>query len=377
MAKKENNAMATSDFNMQKLTTRDFEEHVARSLQIGGNIAVFGRRGSGKTQIAKQQIKKSGLKEIYLNLSVLERVDLGGFPRVMGSSRDETFVSYMLPFFYRHLMTGNEKCALLLDEMDKADPSLWAPLLELVQFRSINGQELPNLAATIMTGNLISEGGSRPSLPLLDRAEKYLLEPDSNQWLDWAGRTGTIHPSVTAYINDHSKDLFGAVDPEDRYADPSPRGWERASNIISQGEKFGWSNSVLNRKVAGCVGKEAGMKYAHYFEHYQVLLPLVNQIFEGKHAESVKKYDALDPGKKLIASMIVCARMANLLDTKSKKELEKPLSYVGKFMLEIPPENVLVAVRSQIQIERIVEHDLSEHKDWSKVLVDTAKYLKG
>jgi hypothetical protein len=146
---------------------------------------------------------------------------------------------------------------------------------------------------------------------------------------------------------------------------------------ISQGEKFGWSNQVLNRKVAGCVGKEAGMKYAHYFEHYQVLLPLVNQIFEGKHAESVKKYDALDPGKKLIASMIVCARMANLLDTKSKKELEKPLSHVGKFMLEIPPENVLVAVRSQIQIERIVEHDLSEHKDWSKVLVDTAKYLKG
>lgn len=377
MAKKDNNTMASSDFNMQKLSTREFEEHVAASLRIGGNIAVFGRRGSGKTQIAKQQIKKSGLLEIYLNLSVLERVDLGGFPRVMGSSKDENFVSYMLPFFYKHLMTGDRKCALLLDEVDKADPSLWAPLLELVQFKSINGQELPNLAAVIMTGNLISEGGSRPSLPLLDRAEKYLLEPDANQWLDWAGRTGAIHPSVTAYINDHQKDLFGAVDPEDRYADPSPRGWERASNIIAEGEKLGWSNAVLNKKVAGCVGKDAGLKYSHYFEHYQVLLPLVNSIFEGKGAEVSKKYDALDPGKKLIACMIVCARMSGILDTKSKKEAEKPLNYVGKFLQEVPPENVLVAVRSQIQIDRIVSHGLDDHKEWSKVLTDTAKYLKG
>lgn len=358
--------MSSSDFNLEKLKTKDLSEHIAAAIQVGGNIAIFGRRGTGKTEISKQEIKKADAHEVYINLSVLERVDLGGYPNVMSASAHKKFVDFLLPQFYETMLEGKQNVVALLDEVDKADPSLWAPLLEFTQFRSINGRELTNLKAIIMTGNLISEGGARPSLPLLDRAEKYLVEADATSWLDWAGKQGRIHPSITAYITDNPIDLFGAVDPDDRYADPSPRGWSRASELLHKGEALGWNLNLLNRKVSGCVGKSAGLKYSSYYEHYQQLLPMIDDIFNGKNI--IDKYNPLEPTKKLVACMITCARLATQLDSSEENDLPPAVKYVGKFLNSVSYENVLVAVRSQIQIDRLVRFNLDEHPDWEVVL---------
>jgi hypothetical protein len=366
MATKNAPQMSSSDFNLQKLNTKDLSEHVAGSIKIGENLAVFGRRGVGKTMIIKQEIKKADMREVYLNLSVMERTDLGGYPDVLASQRKDKYVSFLMPAFFEALIEGKKKIVLLLDEVDKSDPSLWAPLLEILQFRSINHIPLPNLHAIMMTGNLISEGGNRPSPPLLDRTEKYLVEADVASWLDWAGKSSRIHPSVSAYISDNPKDLFGAVDPEDRYADPSPRSWDRASQILFRGEKLGWSSEILNKKVSGCVGKDAGIKYSNYYDHYMELLPMVEDVFLGK--DVVAKYKPLEPSKKLVACMIVCARLASQLDSVEDDTLPTSVKYVGKFLTNVANENVLVSVRSQIQIERLLKHKLDEMVHWKDVL---------
>lgn len=359
--------MASSDFNLQKLSTKDLSSHVKGCIQIGGNIAIFGRRGTGKTEISKQEISDAKMKEVYMNLSVYERTDMGGYPNIMSADANKKYVSFLLPSFYESMIEGDVPVVALLDEVDKADPSLWAPLLEFTQFHTIGGRELKNLKAIIMTGNLISEGGSRPSLPLLDRSEKYLVEADASSWLEWAGKTGKIHPSITAYITDHPADLFGAVDPEDRYADPSPRGWARASAILFAGEELGWSSDILNKKVCGCIGKDAGIKYSNYYEHYQQLLPMIEDIYNGK--DVVERYAALEPTKKLVACMIVCARLAAQLDQSNPAEPIPSLKYIGTFLQKVSYENVLVTVRSQIQISRIVKFGLDDHPDWEQLLV--------
>ena len=359
--------MATSDFNLEKLNTKELSEHVSTTIQLGGNIAIFGRRGTGKTEISKEQIKRHDLHEVYLNLSVLERVDMGGYPDLMSPQRSENFVKFLLNYFYKPMVEGKKPVVALLDEVDKADKSLWAPLLEFTQFRTINGTALPMLHSVIMTGNLISEGGERPSMPLLDRAEKYLVEADATSWLDWAGKSGRIHPSVTAYVHDHPKDLFGAVDPEERYADPSPRGWDRASQILFKGEERGLSTYLLNKKVAGCVGKDAGIKYSNYYEHYMELLPMVEDIYNGKDVHS--KYGSLEPTKKIVACMIACARLAAQLDqVDSIENLPPSVKHMGRFLDKVSHENVLIAVRSQVQIERLVRFNLDEHPEWARVL---------
>jgi dynein-related subfamily AAA family protein len=366
MATKEPPQMASSDFNLHKLNTKDLSEHIASSIRIGENLVVIGRRGVGKTMIAKQEIKKAEMREVYLNMSVLERTDLAGYPKIMSADHNRKYVDFLLPSFLEPLIEGKKKVVLLLDEVDKADPSLWAPLLEITQFRSINHIPLPNLWAIVLTGNLIAEGGNRPSPPLMDRAEKYLVEADVSSWLDWAGKSGKIHPSISAYISDHPKDLFGGIDPEERYADPSPRSWDRASQILFKGEKLGWSSHVLNNKVSGCVGKDAGLKYSNYYDHYMELLPMVEDVYLGKDVAS--KYKPLEPSKKLVACMIVCARMASQLDAVENGQLSDSVKYVGKFLTNVAHENVLVSVRSQIQIERLVKHSLDEAPYWKDVL---------
>lgn len=365
--------VSISDFNLEKLNTKELSKHVAASIQVGSNIAIFGRRGTGKTEISKQEIKNSGMHEVYINLSVLERVDMGGYPNIMAAASNKKFVDFLLPQFYELMLDPKKNVVALLDEVDKADPSLWAPLLEFTQFKSINGRSLPGLKSIIMTGNLISEGGSRPSLPLLDRAEKYLVEADASSWLEWAGKSGHIHPSITAYIQDHPKDLFGAVDPEDRYADPSPRGWARASEILFKGEDRSWDSGLLNKKVCGCVGKDAGIKYSNYYEHYQQLLPMIEDVFLGKDASS--RYNTLEPTKKLVACMITCARLATQLDDCNESNPPASIKHVGKFLQKVTQENVLVAVRSQIQIHRLVKFGLDEHPDWEPVITKINKQV--
>ena len=377
-AKDDSTSMSVSDFNMEKLTTKQLSEHIASSITFGENIAVFGRRGSGKTEIAKQEIKKSGCHEVYINLSVLERVDLGGFPNVMAAQQQKKFVDYLLPKFYEPMFTegkGAKDVVALLDEVDKADPSLWAPLLEFTQFKTINGNKLPNLKSVIMTGNLISEGGSRPSLPLLDRAEKYLVSPDASSWLEWAGKEGNIHPAITAYIYDHPQDLFGEVNPDDRYADPSPRGWHRSSNILFKGEEKNASTDLLNAKVSGCVGKSAGLRYANYYEHYRQLLPMVEDIFKGKSV--LQEYKALERTKQLVTCMITCSRLANQLDAAKSTEQPASLKHVGKFFQNVDHEMLLITIRSQIQPQRIVTHNLDEHPDWKKFINDINDSING
>jgi hypothetical protein len=371
---KKDAGMTSSDFNLQKLNTGDLAEHISASIAIDSNIAIFGRRGSGKTEIAKQQIAKAKCREVYVNLSVLERVDMGGYPDLMSpTDKQRKFVEFLLPKFYEPMLEGTEGVVALLDEVDKADSSLWAPLLEFTQFKSINGRKLPNLRSVIMTGNLI-----RPSPPLLDRTEKYLIEADVEAWLEWSGRVGGIHPAILAYIKDNPQDLFGNVDPEDRYADPSPRGWARASQIVRGGEKLNWSVEVLNRKVSGCVGKSAGVKYSNYYEHYQVLLPLVDAIFDGKNQEPlIKEYSGLNPTKQLVACMITCNRLALQLDASKKSDPPASLVHVGKFLQHVSLENILVAVRSNIQLDRIVKWNLDDHPDWQPLLSKVNNRVRG
>lgn len=376
MAKQEQQ-MSVSDFNLAKINTQELSQHIASTIQIGGNIAIFGKRGSGKTMVSKQEIEKAGFQEVYLNLSVMERVDLGGYPNVMGMSETDKqqrkFVDFLLPAFYRLLLEGDKPVVLLLDEVDKADPSLWAPLLELTQFRSMNSLVFPNLYATIMTGNLISEGGARPSLPLLDRAEKYLLEADVESWMKWAGKTRSVHPSVSAFIQDNPKDLFGATDPEDRYADPSPRGWTRASHILFQGEGKNWGSDMLHSKVRGCVGKDAGIRYSIYFDHYQKLLPMVERIYKGENISH--EYKDLDPSQQLVVCMIACARLSNHLDQVSGNKPPPALGLMGRFFQYVSHENLIAAVRSQVTVNRIVQFDLDEDSDWKDIMTNIRKSM--
>lgn len=354
--------------NLKTISTSKLSNHIDASIAMGGNIAVFGRRGSGKTEISKQRIQNSGCIEVYMNLSVMERPDLGGYPNFGHSKGDGDFLSFLLPQFYKLMITGDTKVVALLDEVDKADPSLWAPLLEFTQFKSINGQKFKNLKSVIMTGNLISEGGAKPSPPLLDRTEKYIVEPDFKGWKTWAKGAG-VHDSVIEYLTNHPSHLFGATDPGERYADPSPRGWNQVSNILKTGESLNWDIDMVSEKVSGSVGLTHGEKFAEYYEHYHGLNPLISGVFSGASAKIlVKKYNDLPVTKRVSVAIMVCQRMASEIDD-SAKNLSDTFDNVGNFLNEIDMENAFVAINKYLTRSRLAKCDAPNNAIWRKLLM--------
>src|SRR5271155_3086407 len=62
-------------------------------IQSNQNIFLFGRRGVGKTHIAIQAAQECKLRIIYINLSVIERPDLAGYPDMRSESEVITFKS--------------------------------------------------------------------------------------------------------------------------------------------------------------------------------------------------------------------------------------------------------------------------------------------
>jgi hypothetical protein len=375
-------ASPSSNFNMQQINTKELADITAATIQFGGNVFSCARRGSGKSAIGKSCIRNSGFSSLYLNASTFERTDAGGFPKIMDVKEAE-FIKFLLPYYYETLMKGNEKVVVFFDEIDKMDHSVIAPLLEFTQFHTINGRSLPNLQAVLMAGNLPNEGGSRPPLPLLDRAEKYLVEATTTQWLDWAAKEGKIHASITAYLHDHPDDLFGDTDPGDVYADPSPRGWHNYSEIVNFGEQHKWGHNLLTLKASGCVGRKAGIKYAAYFDHYQVLLPIVEKVMRG---EDIKGFDDLEPSKRCVACMIVCSRLARILDENAEKnknkkkdarELPRETETVARFLRKVDPELALVSIRSQIGLDRTVDMDLDRSPEFDAILRELSGRMNG
>ena len=197
-----------------------------------------------------------------------------------------------------------------------------------------------------------------------------------SHWLDWASskESGGIHPSITAFINDHPDTLFGEVDSGDFYADPSPRSWHNASNLLNFGEKRNWPHKLMMMQVSGFVGKKAGIQYSSYFDHYQVLLPMVEKIMKG---ENPKGFDALEPGRKMVCSMLVCSRTARVLDAMTKKnEFPMSVDYVGKFLKNVDTEMALISIRSQIGLQRTIDSGLMDHKAFDEILAEVAKRIK-
>lgn len=375
----------TSDFNLQRINTKEYLENLRATIDFGGNLMVFGHRGIGKTQIAKAAIVASGCKELYLNLSLLERPDLLGYPKLLATNANEKFVQFLMPYFYQSLVETDQPVVALLDEVDKVDNGIYAPLLEFTQFHSINGNVFKNLKAVIMTANLIAEGGSRPIPPLLDRAEKFLLEINSDHFLEWGANSGELHPSVSAYLADNREDLCGDVDMEENFSDTSPRGWHNASKLLTFGEKHKWHPQMMQHKVSACIGKKVGIRYSAYFDHYQALLPFIEKIMKGEDSKEFKQFE---PSKKLVVCMILCQRFAKMLDHKDEKttvgekvshkeRIAKVGSHIAQFLRhKVDGEIVLISLRSQIGAERAIAHQLLDDANWGPILDDLLAKVK-
>jgi len=313
------------------------------------------------TEIVIQSAKDCNLKINYINLSVIERPDLAGYPDMNAQGDIVTFKSpYFLP-----TLSDNEKpdSIILFDEVDKAPPEVIAPLLEILQFKKINGKRI-NVVSSILTGNLIDEGANSNmiSSALLDRGAKYILSFNFDKWIDWA-KAHDVHDLILGFLRSNPEFACGKTN-DTTYANPSPRGWTLASDALLQAKKLKIVDiDSVTQIISGFVGSEAGIRFKIWYEHYRKFEPFVYSLIES--GQMNLKYADLLPTEKVVFVVTACyfAKQKTLSDTKSKKRFYA-LDNLCDFLIQnnVEHEVQVMGLYNSFDFDMIAKHKLYECK---------------
>jgi hypothetical protein len=347
------------------------------SIEAGGNVIIFGNAGVGKTECAIQAAQSKGREQVYLNLSVLEAPDLMGLPMIDSETK---LSEYATPKFLPIKGTRPQGVVLIVDEIDKAKPELQNPMLELFQFRSINGRAL-DIHSIIATGNLPEEGAF--SLPvshaLTNRCMVYKVESSFDPWQQWATDSG-INGLVVGFLSKNQEYLLMPPPEGDdtAYSHPSPRAWTQAARDLNLAAKE--SVDFQTMLVAGRVGQAAAVKFRVWLDHYRHVEPIINKLVR----EGVKpNIDGMTVDRIMVCAIAGCGEIAKLgreapSGTDRAKQDEKIMKItknVFGWMNDIPSEFAIGAVKSVLSMKIIQDWKLTRVQELMSVYVKIRKSL--
>lgn len=328
------------------------------------NMFLFGRRGVGKTHIAIQAAQDCGFKVNYINLSVIERPDLAGYPDINSTGDIITFKS---PAFLPKLIDNAKPDSIILfDEVDKAPPEVTAPLLEILQFKAINGKHI-NVAGCILTGNLINENSysNQISSALLDRGAKYILSFNFDKWIDWA-KIHNVHDLILGFLRSNPE--FACGKTEDAcYASPSPRGWTLASEALMRAKELKVVDiESITHIISGFVGNEGGLRFKIWYEHYRKFEPYVHSLIES--GDMIFDFHNLAPTEKVIFVVTACyyAKQKVFTETKKSKNRFAYLENLCKFFnqYKVDHEVQVMGLYNSFDFDMITKYKLYECKEF-------------
>lgn len=328
------------------------------------NLFLFGRRGVGKTHIAMQAAKECNFKINYINLSVIERPDLAGYPNMNAPGDSITFKS---PNFLPKLLDAAKPDSIILfDEVDKAPSEVTAPLLEILQFRAINGTPL-NVAGCILTGNLSNEGAysNLISSALLDRGSKYILSFNFEKWVDWA-KLNNVHDLILGFLRSNPEFACGKIE-DSCYASPSPRSWTLASDALIKARELKIVDiETVAQIISGFVGGEAGLRFKIWYEHYRRFEPHVISLIET--GEMTFDFYTLAPTEKVVFVVSACyyAKQRVFGESSKSKNRFVYLENLCKFFTnyQVDSEVQVMGLYNSFDFDMIAKHKLYTCKEF-------------
>ena len=223
-------------------------------------LLVHGSPGLGKSSIVRTVCEQRGIDFIDVRLAQMEPCDIKGLPvpdkenKVM-----EWFVNGSWP------RNPNGKGIIFLDEITSSDRSVQVAAYELVLDRRLGKlYSVPPGYLIVAAGNTTTDRAvaTTMSSALANRFMHVEIKDDQESWLVWA-RGNNIHPSVTGFISYKPSMLFNMEDENLERGWPSPRSWERVSemcHICKDNEK------LLRKLVFGLVGNRAGVEFMAFYK---------------------------------------------------------------------------------------------------------------
>lgn len=355
------------------------------AIKTGGNLIVFGAAGTGKTEMAIQATKNNNIKYIYVNLSVLEAVDLVGLPGIKDGS-----TIYNTPEFLPLAENDDEPIVLILDEIDKAKEELQNPCLELFQFRSVNGKKL-NIKAILATGNLPDERAfsRKISHALTNRCLVFKVKHDFNAWRRWA-LSNNINSLVLGFLERNQDLLLDKPHKDDptAYCSPSPRAWTFAAkdldelsfedfmkmNLDSDLSEAELQNAFVNLQfkiVSGRVGFGAAFRFKTWLKYYKELEPMVDSLLKSGDRPTNLSSDSI-----MIFTIAALSKLRLELSAINKKDKVSCADKVFSWMCdEVPPEFCLSAMKCTINNEFIKANGLMDSEPLNTIFDEISELI--
>ncbi len=300
-------------------------------------VFLWGAPGVGKSDVIRQIAEDSKLELRDVRLSLLDPIDLRGFPTIDA-------VKKQMSWLPADFLPKKGKGLLFLDEMNSAPQSVQAAAYQLVLNRKIGEYKLPDGWAVMAAGNRASDRSVVHAMPaaLANRFVHLDFDINVDDWSYWA-MDNEIHTDLRAFIRFRPNLLHcfdGATNPR---AFPSPRSWAFVNDIY----KDNHSADDEYELIKGTVGEGAAAEFSGFVRQIKDL-PTIDQVL-------------LDPdGTKVPTSPAGMYAMATALDAKTTTN---NIGRVMRYTDRLPVEFQVVYVRSAIRRDSKLT-DTKEYMDW-------------
>lgn len=297
-------------------------------------ILIHGSPGIGKSSIVRKIANDFGIGFVDVRLAQMEPCDIRGLPVPDNDQKVmKWYVNGMWP------RDTNSKGIIFLDELTSAPRDMQTSAYELVLDRKLGDlYKVPDGWVIIAAGNNTTDRAVATSMSsaLANRFMHLELNVNSEDWTLWA-QHHDVHPAVIGFITYRNEYLFHMDHENLERGWPSPRSWERVSNILKLYSDLSYDSSLLRKLVYGLIGNRAGVEFMSFLkinsQFDNVLDYLLNPNMEIKIPEKA------DAKYALVSSMTYL-----IWRGKDEKDEEKRLNGFFRIAMKLPADFAALAV---------------------------------
>ncbi len=266
-------------------------------LSTGEVPLIVGESGIGKTALAKEIAKTNNWSLIVINGNLLKEGEIGGLPTIdsytrvnaEGATVEKKTTVYAVHNKLREIdeeISRGKTVLLFIDEINRCEHTVQQELMNIILNREINGYKLHESVKILAAMNPSSKYGSDFDYQVVDmdaaQENRFVwlsMEPDYNQWLDWAIEAG-IEQKVIEFISTFP-DYLHKINEGDIRA--TPRSYERISSMykIYKEKKDSIPRSVFLNVIRGNVGKFIAEEFISFVESDYSSLISYEDVFSG------------------------------------------------------------------------------------------------
>ena len=161
-------------------------QQLKKYMEANKNILIAGEAGTGKTEMLRSAANELGLSMKYYSSSTLDPfADLVGIPVPNTLTK---LVEYYRP------KEIDEAQIIFFDELNRADPKTINAVMEIIQFKSINGDPLRNLKCVVAAINPVETGYNTEELDIAvrDRFDFFLTSDVVADYAFFKGKYGAV-----------------------------------------------------------------------------------------------------------------------------------------------------------------------------------------